>query len=165
MADDTIMTLTGYLTADPELRYTPSGAPVANFTIASTPRYFDRQANEWQDGETVFMRCSIWREAAENASESLRKGMRVIAEGRLKARSFDTREGDRRTVWELDVDEIGPSLRKATAQVQKTTGNGQGFGGGQQGAPQGDPWGQPQAGRAQTAQGGWDTPQTNEPPF
>lgn len=188
MADDTIMTLVGYLTADPELRYTPSGAPVSNFTIASTPRFFDRQANEWKDGETLFMRCSLWREAAENASESLRKGMRVIAQGRLKARSFDTREGERRTAWELDVDEIGPSLRKATAQVQKTTGGGQsggfgggnqgGFGGGGQGAGgwgggqpsggggqpsgggQSDPWGgQPSTG------GGWDTPNNDEPPF
>ena len=178
MADDTIMTLVGYLTADPELRYTPSGAPVSNFTIASTPRFFDRQANEWKDGETLFMRCSLWREAAENASESLRKGMRVIAQGRLKARSFDTREGERRTAWELDVDEIGPSLRKATAQVQKTTGGGNqgGFSGGGQGAGgwgggqtsgggqsygggQSDPWGgQPSTG------GGWDTPNNDEPP-
>ncbi|WP_300344098.1 single-stranded DNA-binding protein [Nesterenkonia sp.] len=188
MADDTIMTVVGYLTADPELRYTPSGAPVSNFTIASTPRYFDRSANEWKDGETLFMRCSLWREAAENASESLRKGMRVIAQGRLKARSFETREGERRTAWELDVDEIGPSLRKATAQVQKTTGGGAsgggfgggspqggfgsggdsfgggqpgGWGGGQQaGGGQSDPWGgQPSSG------GGWDTPNNDEPPF
>lgn len=184
MADDTIMTLVGYLTADPELRYTPSGAPVSNFTIASTPRFFDRQSSEWKDGETLFMRCSLWREAAENASESLRKGMRVIAQGRLKARSFDTREGERRTAWELDVDEIGPSLRKATAQVQKTTGGaqaaggfggsqggfnsgGDSFGGGWGGQPSGaqagggqsDPWG------GQPSSGGWDTPSNDEPPF
>lgn len=186
MADDTIITIVGYLTADPELRYTPSGAPVSNFTIASTPRFFDRQNSEWRDGETLFMRCSLWREAAENASESLRKGMRVIAQGRLKARSFETREGERRTAWELDVDDMGPSLRKATAQVQKTTGQGAssgGFGGqsgfgsaagsfggqsggwdaqpsqGQPGGGQPDPWG------GQPSSGGWDTPNNDEPPF
>ncbi|EME36961.1 MULTISPECIES: single-stranded DNA-binding protein [Kocuria] len=136
MAGDTIITIIGNLTAEPELRFTPSGAAVANFTIASTPRQFDRQSNEWKDGETLFMRCSVWREAAENVAETLQKGMRVIAQGRLKSRSFDTKEGDRRTVMELDVDEIGPSLRFASAKVNRQSrggGSGGGFsGGGQQ---------------------------------
>ena len=137
MAGETIITVVGNLTADPELRFTPSGAAVSNFVIASTPRFFDRQSNEFKDGETLFVRCSLWREAAENAAESLTKGTRVIAQGRLKARSFETKEGEKRTSWELDVDEIGPSLRFATAQVQRQGGQGgqgrpggQGFGGG-----------------------------------
>uniref|UniRef100_UPI000AAAC873 single-stranded DNA-binding protein n=1 Tax=Kocuria palustris TaxID=71999 RepID=UPI000AAAC873 len=133
MAGDTIITIIGNLTAEPELRFTPSGAAVANFTIASTPRQFDRQSNEWKDGETLFMRCSVWREAAENVAETLQKGMRVIAQGRLKSRSFDTKEGDRRTVMELDVDEIGPSLRFASAKVNRQSrggGSGGGFSGG-----------------------------------
>lgn len=137
MAGETIITVVGNLTADPELRFTPSGAAVANFTVASTPRQFDRQANEWQDQETLFMRCSVWREAAENVAESLSKGNRVIVQGRLKARSYETREGDRRTSTELDVDEVGPSMKYATAKVQrnaKGTGNSsQGFGGNQGG--------------------------------
>lgn len=137
MAGETIITVVGNLTADPELRFTPSGAAVANFTVASTPRQFDRQANEWQDQETLFMRCSVWREAAENVAESLSKGNRVIVQGRLKARSYETREGDRRTSIELDVDEVGPSMKYATAKVQrnvKGTGNSsQGFGGNQGG--------------------------------
>ena len=146
MANDTIITIIGNLTAEPELRFTPSGAAVANFTIASTPRAFDKQANEWKDGEAIFMRCSVWREAAENVAETLQKGMRVIAQGRLKSRSFDTKEGDRRTVMELEVDEIGPSLRFASATVQRQPSGG-GNGGRQQGGqqrqqPQGDPWGQ-----------------------
>ena len=136
MAGETPITVVGNLTADPELRFTPSGAAVANFTVASTPRQFDRQANEFKDGETLFMRCSVWREAAENVAETLQKGMRVIAQGRLKSRSFDTKEGDRRTVMELDVDEIGPSLRFASAKVNRQSrggGSGGGFsGGGQQ---------------------------------
>lgn len=131
MAGETVITIVGNLTADPELRFTPAGAAVANFTIASTPRNFDRQANEWRDGETLFLRCSIWREAAENVAESLTKGMRVIAQGRLVQRSFDTREGERRTVVELQVDEIGPSMRYATAQVTRASrGGGGNFGGG-----------------------------------
>lgn len=132
MAGDTVITVVGNLTADPELRFTPSGAAVANFTIASTPRQFDRQSNEWKDGDTLFMRCSIWREAAENVAESLTKGMRVIAQGRLVQRSYETREGEKRTVVELQVDEVGPSLRYATAKVTRASrgGGGGGFGGG-----------------------------------
>ena len=133
MAGDTVITVIGNLTGDPELRFTPSGAAVANFTIASTPRSFDRQSGDWKDGDTLFMRCSIWREAAENVSETLTKGMRVIAQGRLVQRSFDTREGEKRTVVEMQVDEIGPSLRYASAQVHRASrgGQGGGYGGGQ----------------------------------
>src|SRR6266511_5325999 len=130
MAGDTIITVVGNLTADPELRFTPSGAAVASFTVASTPRTFDRQSGEWKDGEALFLRCNIWRQAAENVAESLTRGARVIVNGRLKQRSFETREGEKRTVVELEVDEIGPSLRYATAKVQKmsrSSGNG-GFG-------------------------------------
>ncbi|GGG45988.1 hypothetical protein GCM10011374_05380 [Kocuria dechangensis] len=133
MAGDTVITVIGNLTADPELRFTPSGAAVANFTVASTPRTFDRQSNEWKDGETLFLRCSVWREAAENVAESLQKGMRVIVQGRLKSRSYETKEGERRTVTELDVDEVGPSLRYASAKVNRNArsgGQGGGFGGG-----------------------------------
>ena len=133
MAGDTVITVIGNLTADPELRFTPSGAAVANFTVASTPRTFDRQTNEWKDGEALFLRCNIWREAAENVAESLTRGARVIVSGRLKQRSFETREGEKRTVVELEVDEIGPSLRYATAKVNKASrsgGGGGGFGGG-----------------------------------
>ena len=127
MAGDTVITLIGNLTADPELRFTPSGAAVANFTIASTPRAFDRQSNEWKDQETLFLRCSVWREAAENVAESLTKGTRVIVQGRLKARSYETKEGERRTSHELEVDEIGPSMRYATAKVNRNSrGGGQG---------------------------------------
>jgi single-strand DNA-binding protein len=148
MAGDTIITVIGNLTADPELRFTPSGAAVANFTVASTPRMFDRQTNEWKDGEALFLRCNIWREAAENVAESLTRGSRVIVSGRLKQRSFETREGEKRTVVELEVDEIGPSLRYATAKVNKASrsgGGGGGFGGGGGNArtsePKDDPWG------------------------
>ena len=132
MAGDTIITIVGNITNDPELRFTPSGAAVANFTIASTPRSFDRQSNEWKDGETLFMRCSVWREAAENVAESLTRGTAVIAQGRLQSRSFETKEGEKRTVVEMQVDEIGPSLRRATAKVTKAQrgGGGGGFGGG-----------------------------------
>lgn len=131
MAGETIITVVGNLTADPELRFTPSGAAVANFTIASTPRTFDRASGEWKDAETLFMRCSIWREAAENVAESLTKGMRVIAQGRLVQRSFETREGEKRTVVEMQVDEVGPSLRYATASVTRAQRSGGGnFGGG-----------------------------------
>ena len=130
MAGETIITVTGNLTSDPELRFTPNGAAVANFTIASTPRKFDRQSNEFKDGETLFMRCSVWREAAENVAESLQRGTRVVAQGRLESRSYETKEGEKRTVMELAVDEIGPSLKKATAQVTKNAPkNGGGFGG------------------------------------
>lgn len=139
MAGDTTITIIGNLTNDPELRFTPSGAAVANFTVASTPRTFDRQANEWKDGETLFMRCSVWREAAENVAESLQRGMRVLVSGRLKSRSYETKEGERRTVIELEVDEVGPSLRYATAKVNRTSrggGGGGGFGGGYAGGGQ-----------------------------
>ena len=128
MAGETVITVIGNLTADPELRFTPSGAAVANFTVASTPRTFDRQTNEWKDGETLFMRCSIWREAAENVAESLTKGTRVIVTGRLVQRSYETREGEKRTVVELQVDEVGPSLRYATAKVTRAQRSGGGGG-------------------------------------
>jgi single-strand DNA-binding protein len=144
MAGDTIITVVGNLTADPELRFTPSGAAVANFTVASTPRTFDRQSNEWKDGEALFLRCNIWRQAAEHVAESLTRGTRVIVSGRLKQRSFETREGEKRTVIELEVDEIGPSLRYATAKVNKSSrGSGSGgFAGSPSGggAPADDPW-------------------------
>jgi single-strand DNA-binding protein len=129
VAGDTVITVIGNLTADPELRFTPSGAAVANFTVASTPRQFDRQTNEWKDGEALFLRCNIWREAAENVAESLTRGSRVIVSGRLKQRSYETREGEKRTVVELEVDEIGPSLKYATAKVNKASRSGGGAGG------------------------------------
>ena len=129
MAGETVITVVGNLTADPELRFTPNGAAVANFTVASTPRTFDRQTNEWKDGEALFLRCSVWREAAENVAESLTKGMRVIVQGRLRARSYDDRDGNRRTSWELDVDEVGPALRFATAKVTRAQRGGGGGGG------------------------------------
>jgi single-strand DNA-binding protein len=128
MAGETVITLVGNLTADPELRFTPSGAPVANFTVASTPRTFDRQSGEWKDGDAMFLSCAVWRQAAENVAESLQKGMRVIVQGRLKSRSYETREGERRTVFEVDVDEIGPALKYATAKVTRSSGGGGGGG-------------------------------------
>jgi len=130
MAGETVITIIGNLTNDPELRFTPSGAAVANFTVASTPRTFDRQSNEWKDGETLFMRCSVWREAAENAAESLQRGTRVLVSGRLRSRSYETKEGEKRTVVEMEVDEVGPSLRYATAKVNRTQRGGGGGGGG-----------------------------------
>jgi single-strand DNA-binding protein len=166
MAGETIVTLVGNLTGDPELRFTPSGSAVANFTVASTPRTFDRQSNEWKDGETLFMRCSIWREAAENVAESLTKGTRVVVTGRMKSRSFQTKEGENRTVIELEADEVGPSLRYATAKVNRTQrggGGGGGFGGGAQGgggwqggqgAPQGAPAAAPAGGQGYGGQQG-----------
>ncbi|MCU1588126.1 MAG: single-stranded DNA-binding protein [Frankiales bacterium] len=168
MAGDTVITVVGNLTADPELRFTPSGAAVANFTVASTPRTFDKNSNEWKDGEALFLRCSVWRQAAENVAESLTKGTGVIVQGRLKQRSYETKEGEKRTVYELDVDEIGPSLKFATAKVNRTTrgsgGSGSGgFGGGaSSGAPADDPWSSAApAGGAAGGSGGW----TDEPPF
>ena len=168
MAGDTIITVIGNITGDPELRFTPSGAAVANFTVASTPRAFDRQSNEWKDGETLFMRCSVWRDAAENVAESLNRGTRVIVSGRLKSRSYETKEGEKRTVVEMEVDEVGPSLRYASAKVTKTQrgSGGGGFGGqqggglGGQGGQQEDPWatgpGQGATGGGQpVGQGGW----------
>lgn len=122
MAGETMITVVGNLTGDPELRFTPSGAAVANFTVASTPRTYDKQAGEWRDGESMFLGCSVWRQAAENVAESLQKGMRVVVQGRLKSRSYETREGEKRTVFEIDVEEVGPSLLRATAQVTKVGG-------------------------------------------
>lgn len=161
MAGDTVITVIGNLTADPELRFTPSGAAVANFTVASTPRAFDKASGEWKDQEALFMRCNIWRQAAENVAETLTRGARVIVSGRLKQRSYETREGEKRTVVELEVDEIGPSLKYATAKINKVSrgGGGGGFGsGGSGGGPSDDPWGSaPMAGSG----GGAD----EEPPF
>ena len=184
MAGETTITVIGNMVQDPELRFTPSGSAVANFTIASTPRTFDRQSNEWKDGETLFLRASVWREMAENVAESLTKGMRVIVTGRLKSRSYETKEGEKRTVIELEVDEIGPSLRYANAKVNRTQRNGNGggqaqgggFGGGQQTqqgggggswgggqqAPQDDPWATP---GATSNAGGWGNGPDSEPPF
>lgn len=160
MAGETVITVIGNLTADPELRFTPAGAAVANFTIASTPRTFDRATNEWKDGETLFLRSSIWREAAENVAETLTKGMRVIAQGRLTPRSYETKEGEKRHVTELEVDEIGPSLRYASAKVTRTQrGNGQQ---GQQQAQGG--YGQPPAGQQQQQGGGWTPPPAGQQP-
>jgi single-strand DNA-binding protein len=177
VAGDTVITVVGNLTADPELRFTPSGAAVANFTVASTPRTFDKNTNEWKDGEALFLRCSVWRQAAENVAESLHKGTAVIVQGRLKQRSYETKEGEKRTVYELDVEEVGPSLKWATAKVTKASRSGGGGGGsygggggsyggggsssgagGGQSAPADDPWATP-AGAG--ASGGW----SDEPPF
>jgi len=175
MAGETVITVVGNLTSDPELRYTQNGLAVANFTIASTPRTFDRASNEWKDGEALFLRASVWREFAEHVAASLSKGSRVMAQGRLKQRSYETKEGEKRTSMELEIDEIGPSLRYATAQVTRASssrdgGGGGSFGGGggaprpQVGGGQADePWGQP----AQTGGGSsgssssgdvWNTP-------
>ena len=174
MAGETVITIVGNLTDDPELRFTPSGAAVANFTIASTPRTFNRQTSTWEDGDALFMRCSVWRQAAESVAESLQRGMRVIAQGRLRQRSFETREGEKRTVVELEVDEIGPRLRFATAKVTKTQRSGGGGGGYGAGSPSGapvgnDPWATQGAG---APQGGGNDPWANqgggaaeEPPF
>jgi single-strand DNA-binding protein len=167
MAGETTITVIGNLVDDPELRFTPSGAPVANFRIASTPRTFDRQSNEWKDGDTLFLSCAVWRQAAENVAESLQRGMRVIVQGRLKSRQYETREGEKRTVFEIDVEEVGPSLRSASAKVTKTTrsgggggysggGGGGGYsgGGGQQSAPADDPWASPAPSQGGQSQGG-----------
>lgn len=166
MAGETTITLIGNLVSDPELRFTPSGSAVANFTIASTPRTFDKNKNEWVDGETLFLRAAVWREAAENVAETLTKGMRVIAQGRLQSRSYETKEGEKRTVIEFQVDEIGPSLRYANAKVnrtQRSTGGNGGFSGGNYGGgqQQDDPWGGQQGGNA----GGWGNGPESEPPF
>ena len=160
---DTNITVVGNLVADPELRFTPSGAAVANFRVASTPRFFDKNSNEWRDGDSLFLSCSVWRQYAENVAESLQKGMRVIVSGRLKQRSYETQQGEKRTVFEVEVDEVGPALKNATAKVNRVMrqdggggqggGQGGGFGGNQGGAPQpnNDPW----------ASG----PSNDEPPF
>ena len=195
MAGDTVITVVGNLTDDPELRFTPSGAAVANFTVASTPRTFKRETNSWEDGETLFLRCSIWRQAAENVAESLTRGTRVIVQGRLVSRSYEDREGQKRTVNELQVDEIGPSLTWATAKVTRASrqsgggggfggqqSGGGGYGGGQQsgGAPANDPWATPAApsapagggysgggGQSAPANDPWGAPGvgSDEPPF
>ncbi len=168
MAGETIITLVGNLTADPELRFTPSGAPVANFTVASTPRTFDRQTSEWKDGDAMFLNCSVWRQAAENVAESLTKGMRVIVQGRLKSRSYETREGERRTVFEVEVEEIGPALKYATAKVTRSSGGG-GGGGGYSSGGGGDSWSSGNnAGNTNTRSAGadpWAQAQSDEPPF
>ena len=158
MAGETIITVVGNLVDDPELRFTPSGAAVANFRIASTPRTFDKQSNEWKDGDALFLSCSVWRQAAENVAESLQRGMRVVVQGRLKSRQYETREGEKRTVFEIEVEEVGPSLKYATAKVTRANrsgGGGGGFGGGAGGAgggggnsaaggaPADDPWATP----------------------
>lgn len=168
MAGETTITVIGNLTSDPELRFTPAGAAVSNFTIASTPRTFDRNANEFKDGETLFLRCSVWKEAAENVAETLTKGMRVIAQGHLKSRSFETKEGDRRTVMELEVQEIGPSLKNASAKVNRTA-RGTGEGAASRGTTDGSwtPDGGNAGGWGNNGGGGWgsNTPATDEPPF
>lgn len=162
MAGETVITVIGNLTSDPELRFTPSGAAVASFTVASTPRTLDKATNEWKDGEALFLRCSIWRQAAENVAESLQKGMRVIVSGRLQQRSYDTKEGEKRTVIELQVDEVGPSLKYATAKVNRTTrGSGSPSSSGGFGAPADDPW----AASAAPAASGGSSWGTDEPPF
>jgi single-strand DNA-binding protein len=154
MAGETTVTIVGNLVADPELRFTPSGAAVASFRVASTPRTYDRQSGEWKDGEALFLTCSVWRQAAENVAESLQRGMRVIVQGRLKSRSYETREGEKRTVFEIDVDEVGPSLRSATAKVNRASRSQGDFGGGG-----GDPWQSPPQGGGQSApQGGGGDP-------
>jgi single-strand DNA-binding protein len=188
MAGETLITVVGNLTDDPELRFTPSGAAVANFTVASTPRSFNKQTNEWEDGEAMFLRCSIWRQAAENVAESLQRGMRVVVQGRLKARSYETREGEKRTSWEIDVEEIGPSLKFATAKVNRVSrSGGQSYSGGgaPSGAPQsggaqsggapsggpsgsqGDPWATPAPAASAPGNDPWGAPgvPADEPPF
>jgi single-strand DNA-binding protein len=178
MAGETVITVVGNLVDDPELRFTPSGAAVANFRIASTPRTFDRQTNEWKDGDALFLSCSVWRQAAENVAESLQKGMRVVVQGRLKSRQYETREGEKRTVFEIDVDEVGPSLKYATAKVTRTQRSGGGGGYGAQqggGQPANDPWATPAPQGAPAGQSGgqsggadpWGAPGvgSDEPPF
>lgn len=179
MAGETVITVVGNLVDDPELRFTPSGAPVAAFRIASTPSRFNRETQKWEDGDALFLRCSVWRQAAENVAESLQRGMRVMVQGRLKQREWETKEGEKRTSYEIDVDEVGPSLKFATAKVNKTQrGGGGGFGGP---AADNDPWasagpapsgagpapsggGQPSGG--QLGGGGWNNPgASDEPPF
>ncbi|GGO88728.1 hypothetical protein GCM10011584_16430 [Nocardioides phosphati] len=176
MAGETVITVVGNLVDDPELRFTPSGAAVANFRIASTPRTFDRQSNEWKDGDALFLSCSVWRQAAENVAESLQRGMRVVVQGRLKSRTYEDREGQKRTVFEIEVEEVGPSLKYATAKVSRATrqgGGGGGFGGGAPqggpaggGAPADDPWATPAApaqGGGMQSGGGWGAPAAPAP--
>jgi len=171
-AGDTQITIIGNLVGDPELRYTPTGQAVATFRVASTPRFMDRTTNEWKDGDSLFLSCNVWRQAAENVAESLQRGMRVIVSGRLRQRSYETKEGEKRTVYEVEVDEVGPSLRNASAKVTKSSRSGGsgfggqsgsggqggqgGYGGGGGGRPADDPW-------ASDASGGNDL--SDEPPF
>jgi len=168
-AGDTQITITGNLVDDPQLRYTPTGQAVANFRVASTPRFLDRNTNEWKDGDSLFLTCNVWRQAAENVAESLQRGMRVIVSGRLRQRSYETKEGEKRTVYEIEVDEVGPSLRNASAKVAKSSrSTGGGFGGGQSGSggqsgygggggrPADDPW---------ASDGGGGDGYSDEPPF
>ena len=160
-AGDTVITIIGNLVDDPELRFTPNGAAVAKFRIASTPRYLDKATNEWKDGDSLYLSCNVWRQAAENVAESLTRGMRVIVQGRLKQRSYETKEGEKRTVYEIEVDEVGPSLRNATAKVSKTNRTGAGSSGAASGASAGgndDPW---------AASGSWGSSvgANDEPPF
>jgi single-strand DNA-binding protein len=174
MAGDTTITIVGNLVGDPELRYTPTGQAVANFRIASTPRFMDRTTNEWKDGDSLFLSCNVWRQAAENVAESLQRGMRVIVQGRLRQRSYETKEGEKRTVYEIEVDEVGPSLRNASAKVTKSQrssggfggggaagqGGQGGYGGGGGGRPAEDPWASDSRGGS-AGEGGY----TDEPPF
>ncbi len=168
---DILVTIIGNLTNDPELRFTPSGAAVASFTVASSSRVLDKQTNEWKDGDTTFLRCNVWRQYAENVAESLQRGMRVIVNGRLKQRSYETKEGEKRTVYEIEVDDVGPALRYATAKVTKVSrggpGGGSGFGAPASDSPSDDPWATPAAGS--NAGGSWggggSGASTDEPPF
>ncbi len=179
-AGDTQMTIAGNLVDDPELRFTPAGQPVAKFRIASTPRYLDKATNEWKDGDSLFLTCNVWRQAAENAAESLTRGMRVIVSGRLRQRSYETKEGEKRTVYEVEVDDVGPSLRNASAKVNKIARSGAGNGGGQRpsggpGGPGGSGGGRPSGGPGHSGGSGagesdpWaaDSPggYSDEPPF
>ena len=172
MAGETIITVVGNLTADPELRFTPSGAPVANFTVASTPRTFDRTTNEWKDGDAMFLNCAVWRQAAENVAESLTKGMRVIVQGRLRQRSYETREGEKRTVFECEVEEIGPALKYATAKVTRSSGgSGGNYNSGPAAGGGGSSWSNSNAnsggGQNDRSAGAdpWASAQSEEPPF
>ena len=178
-AGDTVITIAGNLVDDPELRYTPTGQAVAKFRIASTPRFMDRATNEWKDGESLFLSCNVWRQAAENVAESLQRGMRVIVQGRLKQRSYETKEGEKRTVYEIEVDEVGPSLRNASAKVTKSQRSSGGYGGGGGGGNSGpagqggygggsaggrpaeDPWASDARGGSAGGDGGF----SDEPPF
>ena len=157
MAGETVITVVGNLVDDPELRFTPSGAAVANFRIASTPRTFDRQSNEWKDGDALFLSCAVWRQAAENVAESLQKGMRVVVQGRLKSRQYETREGEKRTVFEIEVEEVGPSLKYATAKVTRASRGSGGGGGGYAGGGSGGGY-SPQGGGGGQAEDPWATP-------
>ncbi len=172
MAGETVITVVGNLVEDPELRFTPSGAAVAAFRIASTPSRFNKDTSKWEDGDSLFLRCSVWRQAAENVAESLQRGMRVIVQGRLKQREWETKEGEKRTSYEIDVDEVGPSLKFATAKVAKTQRGGGGFAAAQ---ADNDPWASASPAAAAPAAagggggggGGWNNPgaSSDEPPF